>query len=79
MTDANQRRRVIPSREVKRDAAPVLVECHQRPDGGSDTIAVVPLTEGGNVRGFEVRCQCGAAVIVECVYADDYEQKETGE
>ena len=79
MTDANDKRRVIPAREVRREAAPVLVECHRRPDGGSDTIAVVPLTEGGDVRGFEVRCQCGAQVIVECLYAEEHEKKETEE
>ena len=68
MNDAPERRRVIPAREVERTSAPVLVESHRGPDGTPDTIAVIPLAEGNEIRGFDVRCQCGSAVIVECIY-----------
>jgi hypothetical protein len=48
----------------------VLIECQKTAEGQVGAIAVVPLAEGDVVHGFEVRCQCGAGVIVECVYAE---------
>jgi len=71
MTEENYRRRVIPSRNVRKEDVPVLVECHANPDGRSDTIAVVPLTSDSTIHGFEIRCQCGASVIVECIYQEE--------
>lgn len=79
MTDAVQKRRVIPAREVGQGTAPVLVESVTKPDGTTDTMAVVPLTEGTDIRGFEVRCQCGAAVIVECVTEEQAANEESTE
>ena len=62
---------MIPAREVRHVDAPVLVECTSGPDNRSDTMTVIPLAEGNAIHGFEVRCQCGATVVVECVYEEE--------
>ena len=62
---------MIPARQVRQVDAPVLVECTGNPDHPSETITVIPLAEGGAIQGFEVRCQCGASVVVECVYDEE--------
>ena len=71
MNDDRPNTRVIPASRVQAGTAPVLVDCHAGADGKLNTIAVVPLTEGGSIHGFEVRCQCGSSVIVECVYEEE--------
>ncbi len=67
MTDASERI-VIPGRAVRRVAAPVVVECTDPAQAGADTMTVIPLVNGDRVEGFEVRCQCGSSVVVECLY-----------
>lgn len=71
MTEHTRAPRVIPARQVRQVDAPVLVECTSGPDRRNDTITVIPLAEGGAIQGFEVRCQCGATVVVECVYDEE--------
>jgi len=61
---------VIPARAVRQIGAPVLVEC-TGPADRNDTITVIPLAENGAIHGFEVRCQCGAKAVVECVYDEE--------
>jgi hypothetical protein len=36
----------------------------------SKPLAIVPLLDGDRIAGFEVRCGCGAAAMIECVYED---------
>jgi hypothetical protein len=68
MDDRQSVRGVIPAHAVKRVEHPVLVDCGAEP--GKTAISVVPILDGGRVAGFEVRCRCGATVIVECVYEE---------
>jgi hypothetical protein len=70
MIDQTPHGRIIPAKSVQHSDAPVLVDCQTTADGRLNTIAVVPLAEAGAILGFEVRCQCGAEVIVECVYEE---------
>lgn len=61
---------------IRRDAVrlapqPALLDCGAGDDGRpGQTLAVVPLLDGDRIAGFEVRCGCGAAAIVECVYEE---------
>ena len=71
MSETTSKHRVIPARDVHQVGAPVLVECQSNVQGEPGAMAVVPLAEGDVIHGFEVRCQCGAGVIVECVYEGD--------
>ena len=71
MAETNSNKRVIRARDVHSVRAPVLVESHQSADGHTDTIAIVPLADGNEIKGFEVRCQCGASVVIECVYEEE--------
>jgi hypothetical protein len=70
MIETTHKHRVIAARDIRDVGAPVLIECQKTAEGQVGAIAVVPLAEGDVVHGFEVRCQCGAGVIVECVYAE---------
>ncbi len=62
---------------IRRDAVryvqqPALIDCHGgETDHAASTIAVVPLLDGDRIAGFEVRCGCGASVVVECVYGKE--------
>ena len=71
MSDPNRARQVIPSRSVRRAEQPVLVDCSASSDGHSGTMTVIPLTENGEIHAFEVRCQCGSSIIVECLYEEN--------
>ena len=71
MNDPENGRGVIPSRAVRRIAEPVLV--HSTPGtatGESGTMTVVPVMDGDRLAALEVRCRCGDAVLVECVYEE---------
>ncbi len=62
-------RGVIPARTVRRLDQTALVECgsaSEKPD--TPTLTIVPLVDGDQVAGLEIRCACGASAIVECVY-----------
>lgn len=60
---------VIRSAAVRLVGQPALVDCSSTAqNGAARTIAVVPLLDGDRVAGFEIRCGCGAAAVVECVY-----------
>ncbi len=37
-------------------------------DTGTHPITVIPLVSGNHVAGLEIRCRCGAHVVVDCVY-----------
>lgn len=62
---------------IRRDAVrlapqPALIDCAAGADGQPGrSLAVVPLLDGDRVAGFEVRCGCGAAAIVECIYEEN--------
>lgn len=45
------------------------IDCgHDAAGRPAGALAVVPLLDGDRVAGFEIRCGCGAAAVVECVY-----------
>jgi hypothetical protein len=70
MTDSHKKPGIIPRNAVRIGQQPVLVDCGSTSDGQrTQPLAVVPLLDGDRVAGFEVRCGCGAAAVVECVYA----------
>lgn len=62
---------VIRRDAVRLVAQPALVDCNRDGEHGARSIAVVPLLDGDRIAGFEVRCGCGAAAVVECVYAKE--------
>ena len=64
-------RGVIRSTAVRHVAAPVLLEPGRPGHDHRDAMSVKPLLDGETVAGFEVRCGCGAAIVVECVYDED--------
>lgn len=69
MTNAgSDPRGVIQSAAVRLVAQPALVDCTSKVGEVAKPIAVVPLLDGDRVAGFEIRCGCGAAAVVECVY-----------
>lgn len=72
MADTESARGVIPAHKVKRVAQPALVDCTQQREDGK-ALAVVPLMESGRVAGLEVRCRCGASIVIECVYDQNTE------
>ena len=53
---------------MRRVEAPVVVECGEAAGAAAGSMTVVPLMTEGRVEGFEVRCQCGSSVVVECLY-----------
>ncbi len=69
MNEAAPSQGVIPAHTVRRLAQPVVVDCG---DGSTaqQPMTVIPLVEGTRVAGLEVRCRCGSAVVVECVYEE---------
>ncbi len=72
MAEPSASRGVIPADAVRASAHPVLVGCGQSGEGpGQKPISVVPVLDGNTVAGFEVRCHCGASVIVECIYEEE--------
>ena len=71
MSEANERKSIIPANAVDRVASSVLVDCGDALKGHADTMTLIPLMDGDRVEGFEVRCQCGAAVLVDCLYEED--------
>ncbi|MHC4515816.1 MAG: hypothetical protein ACYTGW_09185 [Planctomycetota bacterium] len=72
MAEPPARRGVIPGNVVRRANQPVLVACSQGEQGPTKhPISVVPVIDGDTVVGFEVRCSCGASVVVECIYEEN--------
>ena len=72
MAEPPARRGVIPGNVVHRADQPVLVDCSHGEQGPTrQPISVVPVVDGNTVVGFEVRCSCGASVIVECIYEEN--------
>lgn len=67
MTDETPRS-VLRSTAVRRVEQPVLLDPGTHAHNHRDAMTVVPLLDGDTVAGFEVRCGCGAAVVVECLY-----------
>ncbi|MGC6487977.1 MAG: hypothetical protein ACON4Z_10055 [Planctomycetota bacterium] len=61
---------VISRDSVRVVAQPAMLGCGDDAGAGGAPMAVVPLMDGDRVAGFEVRCGCGAAAVVECVYQD---------
>jgi hypothetical protein len=61
---------------IRRDAVrfvpqAALLDCSAPGDDqASKPLAIVPLLDGDRIAGFEVRCGCGAAAMIECVYED---------
>ena len=63
---------VIPASVVRRIEQPVLVDCGSPQKGDHQgTLVVVPLMEGEQVAGLEIRCSCGSRAMVECVYPQE--------
>jgi hypothetical protein len=69
MSELRDRPGVIRRDAVRLGAQPALIDCGTDAAGKiTGTLAVVPLLDGDHVAGFEIRCGCGAAAVVECVY-----------
>jgi len=49
---------------------PAVIDCADA-DHDKGAIAVVPLMDGSRVAGLEIRCNCGASTLVECVYQSE--------
>lgn len=70
--DPSTSKGVLRRSSVRMLGQPALVECGGKdPQDHSRAIAVVPLLDGARIAGFEVRCGCGSAAIVECVYTTE--------
>ena len=71
MTDTPDRTGVLRRDRVRIARQATQLDCgtdaHGKPTG---TLAVVPLLDGDRIAGFEIRCGCGAAAVVECVYGE---------
>ena len=71
MAEPPAHRGVIPGNVVHRADQPVLVDSSQgEAQPTNHPITVVPVLDGDSIVGFEVRCSCGASVIVECIYEE---------
>lgn len=71
MAEPPANRGVIPGDSVRRADQSVLVDCSQgAAEPTTHPITVVPVIDGDSIVGFEVRCSCGAFVIVECIYEE---------
>ena len=74
MTDRPDSPLPAPRGVIRREAVRLvpqaaMVDCASaEPGQGRGPITVVPLLDGEVVAGFEIRCGCGAAAVVECVY-----------
>lgn len=75
MNDLQAKPGVLRRDHVRLVRQPAQIDCGVdaagRPNG---TLAVVPLLDGDRVAGFEIRCGCGAAAVVECVYANEEQE-----
>ena len=72
MAEPPTHRGVISGKMVRRIDQPVLMDCSQgTAEPTSHPITVVPVIEDDSIVGFEVRCSCGASVIVECIYEEN--------
>lgn len=72
MTDSPAHPGVIRRDAVRLVRQPALIDCGTDARGhAAAPITVVPLLDGDRIAGFEVRCGCGAAAVVECVYGKE--------
>lgn len=62
-------RGVLPRDQVRIVSQPAMVDCAT--DAHGRTMTVVPLMDGDRVAGLEVRCSCGSATLIECVYQEN--------
>ena len=58
--------RRIPKDRVLDVARPALLS--PGGDGQPRSMTVIPLVDGEEVAALEIRCRCGAHVVVDCVY-----------
>lgn len=70
MSDVGASRGVIRADRVRRVDQPALVDCQEGRDS-SNAMTVVPIMDGEELAGIEVRCACGSSVWIECLYAED--------
>jgi hypothetical protein len=69
--EVGNQRGVIPKDAVRCIAHPAMVDGASADAAtGKGPIVVVPLMDGDRVAGLEIRCGCGASVVVECVYEE---------
>lgn len=69
MTQGDSRQGVIPAGSVRRADQSVLVDTGEGVHRHHEmAMSVIPLLEDDMVVGLEVRCSCGTAVVIECVY-----------
>lgn len=74
----NSRIDVIARDQVRIAAQAAMLDCGTGEDGRpTPPLAVVPVLDGDRIAGFEVRCGCGAAALVECVYETDAEPPDS--
>lgn len=66
---------VIRRETVRVVEQPAMLGCGEDSVGATTPMAVVPLMDGDQVAGFEVRCGCGASAVVECLYEDTPSQE----
>lgn len=70
MSDVGGSRGVIRANRVRRMDRPALVDCQEGRES-AHTMTVVPIMDGDELAGIEVRCACGSSVWIECLYGEE--------
>ncbi len=72
MSELRDKPGVLRRDHVRLVPQPAQIDCGLDATGRTrGPLAVVPLLDGDRIAGFEIRCGCGAAAVVECVYATE--------
>lgn len=76
MTEPSSQPANAPRGVIRRDAVrivrqPAQIDCGGSSHPGRNPLVVVPLLDGDQLAGFEIRCGCGSTAVVECVYAKE--------
>jgi len=75
MTEPTSQPANAPRGVIRRDAVRIVRQPAQIDCGGAHAgqspIVVVPLLDGDHLAGLEIRCGCGSAAVVECVYSQE--------
>lgn len=56
--------------EVRRISQPIILDPTSGSEGSDNCMSVIPVMDGEDVAGMDIRCNCGSRMLIECVYEE---------
>jgi len=54
--------------EVRRISQPIILDPTSGSEGNDNCMSIIPVMDGEEIAGMDIRCNCGSRMLIECVY-----------